>query len=238
MKYPDDYINQIICGDCLEVMKGIPDKSVDLVLTDPPYEFISKDPVGGGFMKNENKKHFVRINESFGMSFNPEKFLIEIQRICKKFSAYIFTNKELLKQYIKFAEKNKYIWDLLIWAKPNPVPIFNNHFLIDKEYIFYTREKGAIFNSTLCYKRYFTVKQYPIGTKKTTHPTEKPIIFIEDFIEISSNKNDIILDPYLGSGTTAVACKELGRRYIGIEISPEYCDMANKRLRKISERLF
>ena len=101
-------INKVHCWDCLELMKQIPDKSVDLVITDPPYEFISKNPQGWGFMKKENKKHLDELNESFGMSFKPEKFLTLIKQKLKVFNAYIFTNKSLLLEYIQFAEKNKY----------------------------------------------------------------------------------------------------------------------------------
>ena len=73
MIYPQDYINKIICGNCLEVMKNIPDKSIDLVLTDPPY--ILDCSLGGGFYKNQNKKHLDAIDKSFGSNFNPTEFL-------------------------------------------------------------------------------------------------------------------------------------------------------------------
>ena len=229
-------INKIYQGDCLEIMKIFPSKSIDCVITDPPYEFISKNPTGGGFMKKENKRHLEKIRDSFGMSFRPEAFLEEIKRVLKKFNAYIFTNKSLLAFYINFAEKNKYKWDLLIWHKPNAVPVNNGHYLIDKEYIIYIKESGACFHSNLGYKRYFTIKEFPIGNKKTTHPAEKPEYLFSDIIEISTNPNDIILDPFLGSGTIAVVVKKLGRNYIGIELDKSYIDMANKRLAQ--ENLF
>lgn len=222
--------------DSFNVMNGMPDNSIDLIVTDPPYDFISKSPIGGGFMTNENKKHLVNIDKTFGMSFNPDKFLINAKRVMKRFNLYVFTNKNLLCKYIDFAESNDYSWDILVWLKPNPVPIFNNHYLIDKEYIVYIRETGATFNTNLGYNNYFTYYKHPIGggSKDTNHPTKKPIGLIKRFIMVSSNEGDLILDPFAGSGTTLIACNDLNRRCIGIEINSKYCDIAIKRLSQLT----
>lgn len=231
-------INKVHCWDCLELMKEIPDKSVDLVLTDPPYEFISKNPKWWWFMKQEHKKHLDQLNESFGMSFNPQPFLKFIQQKLKKFNAYIFTNKSLLLDYIQFAEQNGYKRELLLWVKDNPVPIFNWHYLIDKEYIVYIKEQGSTFNSKLWYENYFTYMKYPIWTREFDHPTVKPKGIIKKIMLISSKDWDIVLDPFLWSWTTAVACKELGRNFIGIEKEQKYVDISNKRLSQTSVPLF
>lgn len=241
MKYPDDFINQIICGDCLEIMKNIPTRIVDLIITDPPYQYISDNPKGGGFMANENRKHLDNINSSFGMSFNPNSFLNEAQRILKKFNLYVFTNKTLLLDYLSFARENNYSYDLIIWFKPNPVPINKGHYLIDKEYAVYIYEKGRYFNSNLGYENYFTIFQQCIGgdnKKEFNHPTIKPLQLISRFVKISSDIGHIVLDPFLGSGTTAIACKMLNRHYIGIEINQEYVEMAKNRLNNAPEVLF
>ena len=121
---------EIIQGDCLEVMRGFDDGQFDLLYTDPPYEFINKNPVGGGFMNNENKRHLYKVRDSFGMSFSPKPFLNETLRVIKPFNAYVWTNKTLLIEYIQFAERNGFKWDILVWRKPNPVPINNGHYLI------------------------------------------------------------------------------------------------------------
>jgi DNA modification methylase len=99
-------------------------------------------------------------------------------------------------------------------------------------YIFFVREKGGKcnFNMNLPFNLYRKVKFVNIGNKETIHPTEKTVNIIKDLIKVSSKENDIILDPYIGSGTTAVACKQLNRNFIGFEISQEYYDIANKRL--------
>lgn len=225
-------LNKIYNMDCLEGMKQMADNSVDLVVTDPPYKFLSKSSVsGGGFFNDKNKQNLIKIKNKFGLFFNPKIYLSELKRIMKNFNLYIFTNKNLIYDYIKFAKYNKYVFDILLWIKPNPVPINKGHYLIDKEYIIYIRSKGATFNSNLGYNNYFTYFSYPIGVKqKWEHPTIKPIELIKKIIKISSNENDIVLDPFMGSGTTAVACKQLNRKFIGFETSKEYCDIANKRL--------
>lgn len=117
-------------------------------------------------------------------------------------------------------------------SKRNPIPTKNNKYLSDKEYCIFIREGGAYFNNDLDYSKYYSVKQVNVTSNKY-HPTEKPLNFIKDLIRMSSRKNDIILDPFVGSGTTAVACKKTNRNFIGFEINRKYVDIANKRLAKI-----
>lgn len=236
--------NQIITWDCIDILRGgeILDKTIDLLCVDPPYEFISKNPQGWWFMKKENKKHLEELNESFWMSYNPSEFLELIKTKLKVFNAYIRTNKTLVPKYIEFAEKNWYKREILLWLKSNPVPINNWHYLIDKEYCIYIKESWATFNSDLWYKNYFTYETYPIGNRKYNHPTVKPLEMIERLIKISSNEWDTVLDCYLWSGTTAVACKNTNRNFIGIEINPEYVEIAKNRLKEVDrinqQRLF
>jgi len=155
-----------------------------------------------------------------------------MKRILKYMNLYVFTNKNLLFDYLNFIKQNNYYFDILLWLKNNPVPINNNHYLIDKEYIIYIKERGAVFNSKLNYNNYFTYVINSIGTKKFNHPTVKPIKIIKKLIKISSNEKDIVFDPFMGSGTTAVACKQLNRQYIGCEINKDYVEIANQRLRQ------
>jgi hypothetical protein len=91
-------------------------------------------------MKKENKKHLEELNASFGMSYNPSEFLEIVGKKMKKFNAYIRTNKNLVSQYIQFAEEHGYKWELLLWLKSNPVPVNRGHYLIDKEYCIYIKE--------------------------------------------------------------------------------------------------
>ena len=231
-------INTVFCADCIEFMKTIPDKSIELNCTDAPYQFISKGEkqlTGGGFMVQHNKRHIQSIKNTFGINYDPIQYLNECKRICKIFNGYFFTNKTLLKDYIGFAEENKYNWELMIYSKSNPCPLNKNHYLFDKEYAVFIKDKGATFNSNLGYNKYFTVQKYSIQNK-SGHPTEKPLNMIKGFIEVSSNKNDIVFDGYIGSGTTAIACIETGRNFIGCEIHPDYHKMALSRISTLQQQ--
>lgn len=222
---------QLILGDAYAEMAKLPDRSVHCVVTDPPYEFVTKGKIsGGGFMQKENKQHFNKIEQTIGLRFDPIQLLAEIQRLCINLNCYIFTNKTLLTKYIGFAEEHNYKWDLLIWHKPNAMPIFNAHHLLDKEYCVHMRD-GAVFNSNLGYEHYNTVFPINLNHKVTTHPTEKPLLMVTRMIQISTNPGEVVLDPFMGSGTTGVACHRLKREFIGIEHSPEYYAIAEKRIK-------
>jgi len=229
-----DYINQIIQGDCLEVIKGIPDKSVDLVITDPPYKLENH---GGG----DNKNWWRNLNKSNHIDFMSDGFndevLNEFVRICKVVNILIFCSNKQVSKLMNIFEVKGYSTTLLAWHKKNAIPFGNGKYISDIEFIVFIRGKNATFNKSTN-KENSKLFQYNYPTGKRFHPAEKPAELIKRLLKIHSNKNDIILDPFLGSGTTVVACKELGRRYIGIEISPEYCEIARNRIRAIPELLF
>ena len=126
--------------------------------------------------------------------------------------------------------------NIISWIKSNPLPAFNRtNYRSAVEFIYFGQKEGekATFNfgQQKEMKNWF---EHPLvqGKQRTKHPTQKPLKLVQKFIEVSSNKGDIVLDPFLGSGTTAVAAKMLGRNYIGIEKNPEYIKMAEDRLRQ------
>ena len=249
----EKFINKIICGDCLEVMKDIPDNSVDLIIADPPYN-ISKlndnrdrSKLNAPIFRRESPLRY-----DFGKWDNLErqefldftkKWLFESIRLLKKEGATIisFFNKEDIS-FLGWMAKTKRVRTrtIISWHKTNPVPSFRKvNYLSACEFIWI----GSIGKWTFNFGRqkdmhnfFETANSSSYG--KTAHPTEKPESLLEHLIGIHSNKNDIILDPFLGSGSTAVACKKLGRNYIGIEISPEYCQIAEDRLAQTPEPLF
>ncbi len=218
--------NKIYQGDCLKLIKKIPDKSIDLLYTDPPYT--QSFPGTKGSLAEKYRYRIDKI-KNIG-NFDPIKFLKIVKPKLKIFNAYIWTSKNLLKDYIQFAENNKYNWNLLIWNKLNPVPAHNNTYLSDIEYCIFIREKGACWINNLDYKMYKKVMTANVAKNEQGHPTQKYVWMVEKAIKISSKKNDLILDPFLGSGTTAVAAQELHRNFIGIEISKKYVEIAKKRL--------
>lgn len=240
MKLP---IGKIIHGDCEKILPRFSTNKVKLIVTDPPYQFTNKskklasmkkrskeDGVGDFFAQADNRRSLEKIESTFGFNFNPEQFLKEIFRVCVPFNAYIFTNKNLLETYLRFARKNSLLYEILMWHRTNAIPINHGHYLIDKDYCILLRKKGSTFHSNLGYKNYSTIFTTPFFKKATSHPTEKPLAFIKKIIRISSNPDDIILDPFAGSGTTLVAAEHLERKWIGIEINKIYHKMAERRI--------
>ncbi|MFA6329972.1 MAG: site-specific DNA-methyltransferase [Candidatus Micrarchaeia archaeon] len=216
--------SSLILGDCLKELKALEPESIDLVVADPPYSFHGG---GGGFMAK--KKIYDRIRKSFGSSFNPKRFLQEILRPQKKTNMFIYCNKALLPRYIEFAEKERLIWDCLIWHKPHPIPSVYNHFVNDIEYCVYIREKGVCFNRKLPLPYYLKVQTFN-SPKFAGHPTPKPLDLMKRHVGLASRPGEIVLDPFMGSGTTGVAAVQAGRKFIGIEISPEFYMIAKKRI--------
>lgn len=215
-------------GDCLEILKNIPDKSIDLVVTDPPYRFENQ---GGGFYaKNASTQrtycdHLKQIN---CCEFEPGEFLDSIKPKMKRFYGYFFCNRALLVDYIQWATAHKLNYDVLVMAKSNPIPSYNNHHLSDLEYIVMMREKGTYFSA---HKNLDDFRKFFVTScKKGVHPAEKPIELLERFIRVSSSPGDIILDPFMGSGTTGVACVNTGRNFIGMELDEQYFNVAQDRI--------
>ncbi len=214
-------LNKIYNTDCLEFMRSMPDSCVDLVVTDPPYEIHTK---GGGLGRRP-----VYENGALGkisQGFDAEATLEQIARICKKINIFIFCSTKQKPRIMNWGYKRDCNIAELAWYKPNAAPFTNNTFKSDLENIIYIREKGVKIKGI---SRLFT---HNCGKSKYGHPTEKPLEIIEKLILTASNEGDLIFDPFMGSGTTAAACKELNRNFIGCEIEAKYCEIAEKRLRK------
>lgn len=229
----EKYINRIIHGDCLEVMKTFPDKSIDLVLTDPPYEIHAKS--GGGLHKT--RTWLQDIAEGGMDTFNPYPFLAEMIRVCKTPHAYIFCSKNLLGRYIDYFQNNNLNWEILVYAKRNPIPTKNNKYLSDKEYCFFVRGEKCYFNNDRPFQEYKTV-QYVNVSENELHPAQKDQDYLERLILKSSKEGDIILDPFGGSCTTAVAAENLKRRWICIEKEEKYVKICRERIGSLTAQLF
>jgi len=221
-------VNKIHNMDCFEGIGKLDDKSIDLIVTDPPYKFENK---GGGFYVDNNSTKRVYLDSLRNINcteFEPIPFLNLVKPKMKKFYGYFFCNKFLVEEYIKFARDNKYNFDILVMGKTNPIPSYNNHHLSDLEYIIMIREKGTYFSK---HKELDDFRKfYMTSCKKGIHPSEKPIELIERYIRVSSKENDLILDPFMGSGTTGVACKKNNRNFIGFEIDEYFSNLSNERI--------
>jgi len=215
--------------DCLIGMQHIPPNSIDLIITDPPYEFEAMGGgvhrVGKGVVKYQNIID-AKTNHFDFYKFIP--FIIDAQM--PSINAYFFCNKTLIPDYLNIAKEKKLNFDILALRKLNPIPAKNSSYLPELEYIIFLRSKGVYFNGKLPAKNYTKIYDKYIGKENVYHPNQKPLELIRKFIEISSKPGDLILDPFMGSGTTAVACKQLNRNFIGFEIDKKDYEIAKKRL--------
>jgi len=221
-------------GDCLELLKSVQSKTVDLVVIDPPYVFDSCG--GGGTFGTRNRKnmHEMFISKSENLKFGFDfAILDELERVMKLTNIYIFCNKNLLADLL---EKYKnYNFDILIYHKTNPIPTTNNKYLSDLEYILFVRDKGV-----KLYGNYHTKSKLfsqPQKRREYAHPTIKPLNIIQTLIENSSLEGETVLDCFMGSGTTGVACKNLNRNFIGMEIDKEYFEIAKTRIEDTQDKL-
>lgn len=238
-------LGTLYLGDSKELIKNIPDNSVDLILTDPPYfyesinnkkKYESKSKVNAVFNKLNDDLNLIQANKNIDIEF----YLNEFKRISKSQLFLIWMNKEQIFYYIKWVKENGYYFDFYIWEKLNPLPS-NNFIYQDKEFciVIYKYEWNMrVPNYLTEYENKKTFFHSPIGQESNGHPTPKPIKDIEFLIRKYSKKSDIVFDPFMGSGTTAVACENLERKWIGVEIIPKYFDIAKNRTTNIQQRLF
>ncbi len=222
-------------GDCLEVMKGMEAQSVDLVLTDPPYLI---ETTGGGMYDKEHGAQYVKELNDIKDGFS-EKILDELCRVMKKINIYIFcSQKQIIPLLDYFVRGKKCNWNLLCWHKSNPVPACGNKYLTDTEFILFFREKGVRIGGEFKTKfTYYVITKNVVDKNKYGHPTIKPLGIVQNLIINSSEENGIVLDPFMGSGTTGVACVESGRHFVGIEINPTYFAIAEKRIAEAKMQL-
>ena len=221
--------NIIYNEDCIQGLKRIPDNSVSLVVTDPPY-IVENHGSGKSALTNRatNKKGDIK---DIANGFDYEACFEELLRVCKVPNMFIFCSTQQVSQTMSFFEKKKLSVILLVWNKTNPSPLCNGRYVNDIEFCVYVRGKGATFNNDTPFqykKRVYTSSICPDGNK--LHPTQKPVELIKQYILQHSNEGDLVLDPFMGSATTAIACLRTNRNYIGFEINEEYWHTANERI--------
>ena len=222
-------------GDCLELMKNIPDGSVDLVITDPPYEIYTS---GAGLYKQSDKKYIKELN---GMKDGfSEEILDELCRVMKKINIYFFCSQKQIIPLLDYFVKNKKCnWNILSWHKTNPIPACGNKYLTDTEFILFFREKGVkVYGSFDTKRTWYATPLNQSDKKKYKHPTVKPQLILNNLIVNSSKNGDVVLDPFMGSGSTGVACLNNNRNFIGIEIDEDYFNIAKERIEETKEGLY
>ena len=221
-------------GNCLEIMKDIPDNSIDLIVTDPPYRTISggnkSEKWKSGYKNSILYKNDGKIFEH--NDIDHKKWLKECYRVLKNNShIYIMTNVLNLFNLEKLATDVGFkLHNLLVWEKNTANA--NRWYMKNCEYVLFMRKGKA---KTINNPSSKTVHKYNniIGNK--LHPTEKPVDLMKFYITNSSNKNDVVLDPFMGSGSTGVACINTNRNFIGIELDEKYFNIAKERIEKCNK---
>jgi DNA modification methylase len=226
-------LNKIHLGDSYELIKQIPDKSVDLIYTDIPYQMQSGGKGGGAF--GDRVHRLIRGDMKNIIEGIDYKIFDEFKRIMKKVNVFIWCNKQQIKDIINIF--GDYSLEILVWGKENPTPFTNNVWLSDLEYCLYFRESGVKLNDGYELKSKWHTSPINMDDKNEfEHPTIKPLELVKRHILHTTQPNDIVFDPFMGSGTTAVASKELGRQYIGIEIDDKWHKIAVDRVNGINAR--
>jgi DNA modification methylase len=246
-KKENDYferINQKVLlsnGDCEKVLNHIYPDSVDLVLTDPPYNL-------GKFMHKRNtnlakmrKNHFAYTAwdnlEEEDWIHKMDYFIEESGRVLKKGGALIiFMAVIKVETIIKLAQKHGFYYKTTgVWHKTNPMPRnMNLHFVNSTEsWVYFVKNKatGTFNNEGKLFHDYIETSVTNLSERKLgKHPTQKPLSLMAHFVKLLSNKGDVVLDPFMGSGTTGVVSNLLNRNFIGIELDKEYFELSKKRI--------
>lgn len=237
------------CGDCLEIMKNIPDNSIDLVVTSPPYDDL----------------------RDYNSEINFTEIIKQLYRVVKDGGVVIWNVNDRIKngsktltsfkQAILFNDNGFNVNDVMIWEKTNPMPqvkqprynqVFEYMFVFSKgkpktfnPIMVDCKSAGINYNSTCKQitknnkriKKNFIVNnkkidsniwKFAVAQNKTKHPAVFPLELPLRHIKTWSNEGDVVLDPFMGSGTTGIACKQLNRNFIGIEIDDEYFHIAKE----------
>lgn len=248
---------KIIRGDCLEVMKGIKEESIDMILTDPPYMISREAKIARSRnpLKRRSKYQGKDISLMFGEwdIFETEEqywefiysALEQFKRILKAGGhMLIFFDKFKITPLVEWCRKNDFLpRQPLYWLKNNPCPMARKvSFMTAHEFIFWatkhtTSRKYSTFHYELGQHPDYFIHCIPPKKSKSDgirqHPCQKPVKLLEWLISYLSNENEVILDPFAGSGSTGVAALNLNRKCILIEKSPQYCEVIESRIKPI-----
>ena len=217
---------RLLLGDCLEILPLV--GKVDAVVTDPPYELSSAGPGASHFGMSLGKFDTNAYKDIVG-GFDFTATFNAMEKICKPFNLFCFCSNKQISKTMAFHESKGRATTLLVWHKTNAAPFANGVWRGDIEYVVHARDKGAVFIGNATEKK--KVSEFPI-VQDAAHPTVKPLALIGKYVSICSNAGQTVLDPFMGSGTTGVACVKLGRAFTGIEIDEAYFDIACSRIEK------
>ena len=222
-----EFINKIICGDCLELMNNIPNNSIDMILTDPPYgiNFLSPYSKNHTFIKNDNLDDWLKMLPKM---FEQFKRIITDTGVCCCFCGgggktpvtALFTVEAI--KYFNLIQT--VVWKKFIGLGWKWRPAYENIVILSK-----SKDNYNFYDTSNNLANVITGINQAIP-QADEHPTPKPLALMEKLILIHSEKGMTVLDPFMGFGTTCLAAKNLKRNFIGIEIEPKYYEMARNRI--------
>ena len=208
----------LLHGDCFELLQDIPDESVDMVLTDPPY--------GMNFQSGRRKSKHEKIKGDSNLDWLDD-FVDEIYRVCKPNTAhYVFCSFHHIDKFKQSIEKKFKVKNILTWVKNNAsMGDLKGDFAPKTEFIIFFHKGRRLING----RRDPNVLEFK-KTRNELHPTQKPVDMTEYLIEKFSDEGDLVLDPFMGSGTTGIACINTNRNFIGMELDASYFEVAKDRI--------
>ena len=225
-------------GDCLEIMQQLIEQGikVDAVITDPPYELENHGGTKSAMAKRAAK---VRDEVDFmAKGFDYDKCFDLMLKLCKVPNILLFCSNKQVSKIMSYFEEKKLSVQLLVWNKTNPSPLCNGKYIQYIEFIVFIRGKNAPFNNVAPTSIKYRVKKYPfVSPKQRFHPTQKPLPLVKELVELHSFEGQTILDPFMGSGTTGVACQNLNRNFIGIELDKNYFEIAKNRIENTAKEI-
>lgn len=236
----DDYLDKIICGDCLETMKKMPSNSIDLVVTSPPYNL--KNSTGSG-MKDGRGGKWAGAALVNGYSHHDDNMpheeyakwqkdcLTEMFRLIKNDGAIFYNHKWRVQDGL-LQDRQDIVGEfpvrqIIIWRRKGGINFNPGYFLPTYEVIYLIAKPE--FKLAPKANAFGDVWEFT-QEMKNEHPAPFPVALIDRIIGSTNGK--IVLDPFMGSGTTAVVSMGLNRHYIGIELSPDYCELAEERIER------
>lgn len=222
--------------DAFKGLAQLEDNSVDLIVTDPPYNIASPKKltkIGNKITSTQEAWGEWDVFHPFDYDLFIMRIISECYRVLKEGgSFYMFTANEDNGYFIRKALQRGFtLRNMLSIVKINPLPSFHkSNWRHGFELCMYlTKGKPTTFNF-ISQQECVNYYQHTLGKKHSKHPTEKPLNLIKRLIEVSSQKDNLVLDPFMGSGTTAVAAATLQRNFVGFELNPDYILMAQRRL--------
>ena len=225
----------IYLGDSYKLITQIPDNSIDLIFTDPPYNLSNYST--GNIKLSWRKDINNDVADWDKVEFKPKSWVKEFKRVLKPTgNIFAFTSYNLLGKWHEAFDPEFGTVQFVVWHKTNPVPkVLRAGFLNSCELIVCMWNKGHTWNFSNQKEMHNFIEtpicMRPERIKNPFHPTQKPVRVLEHIIEIASNKDDIVFDPMCGSGTTCKMAAINNRRYIGCDISKEYVELTKKRLK-------